>query len=373
MKVLADRRDRAGVLIAVLGIAILVALAPFASGLLGVGVLYAMGAPVHQWLMRYISREKSAVLVTVGAVVLVLAPVGALVGVAIDQAPDTLQSLQNTAILSRIAELRIGNVDVGNRIVQASGTVLSWFSGQAFLLVGSAARSTLNMVISLFGLYYMLQAADFAWPRFRAYLPFSVASAEALRAGFYSVTQAMLIGTALTALAQGALVGLGFWAVGLPNAVFWGVVTGFASIVPLFGSALIWLPGVGVLLLSQRYGAALVLGLVGGVLASNIDNLVRPMVYRRISNVHPVITIVGAFAGLKYFGLLGVLLGPLAIFYFFELLRIYNLEYGRDLVIAASRGEAAEIGATTPMDEDAGIRTAGNEPAFTGAVSGESP
>ena len=61
---------------------------------------------------------------------------------------------------------------------------------------------------------------------------------------------------------------------------------------------------------------------------TNIDNLVRPWIFRRVASVHPLVTLVGALAGLQYFGLLGVLMGPLAITYFFELLRIYDEEYG---------------------------------------------
>ena len=70
--------------------------------------------------------------------------------------------------------------------------------------------------------------------------------------------------------------------------------------------------------------------MAGALLASNIDNVIRPFVYRRVSNVHPMITLVGAFAGVRYFGLLGLLLGPLAIAYLFELLHFYRVEYGTD-------------------------------------------
>jgi predicted PurR-regulated permease PerM len=102
----------------------------------------------------------------------------------------------------------------------------------------------------------------------------------------------------------------------------------FASILPVLGTGLVWMPAVLVLFFQQRYGAMIVMLIVGWLLASNIDNLIRPMVYRRVSNIHPMVTLVGAFAGIKYFGLPGLLLGPLAIAYFFELMRFYQLEYG---------------------------------------------
>jgi predicted PurR-regulated permease PerM len=68
------------------------------------------------------------------------------------------------------------------------------------------------------------------------------------------------------------------------------------------------------------------------VVASNLDNLVRLVVFKRVSDIHPMITLVGAFAGVKYMGLIGVLLGPLAITYFFELLRVYQNEHGHSMV-----------------------------------------
>jgi predicted PurR-regulated permease PerM len=124
------------------------------------------------------------------------------------------------------------------------------------------------------------------------------------------------------------VVGIGFWVVGLSSPLFWGTVTAFASILPVLGSALVWLPGVIVLVLEDRYGAAVSLAIIGGLIASNLDNLVRPLVYRRVSDLHPMITLIGAFAGVQYFGLLGVLLGPLGIAYLFELLKFYREDYG---------------------------------------------
>jgi len=132
----------------------------------------------------------------------------------------------------------------------------------------------------------------------------------------------------LIAAIQGSLVGIGFWIVGLPNPFFWGTVTAIASILPVLGTSLVWLPAVLVLLVQDRYGAAVTMLVIGAGIASNIDNLIRPLVYRRVSHIHPMITLVGAFAGVKYFGLLGVLLGPLAIAYLFALLQFYREEYG---------------------------------------------
>jgi len=87
-------------------------------------------------------------------------------------------------------------------------------------------------------------------------------------------------------------------------------------------------PGVIVLASSGRPIAAIVLALIGVVIASNIDNVVRPVIYRRVSGLHPMVSLLGAFAGAELLGLLGLVLGPLAVAYCLELVRLYENEYG---------------------------------------------
>jgi predicted PurR-regulated permease PerM len=128
-------------------------------------------------------------------------------------------------------------------------------------------------------------------------------------------------------VAQGLLVGLAFWVVGLPSAVFWGVVTTVFAILPVVGSGLVWGPGTIALALDHRYIAAAGLALWGLIVVGNVEYVIRPMVFRRWANIHPLVTLVGALGGVSYFGLLGLLIGPLAISYWFELIKMYREEY----------------------------------------------
>ncbi|MEO8561335.1 MAG: AI-2E family transporter [bacterium] len=342
MTFLQSPRDRAALLILALGIAIVVALSPFLSGLLGTAVLYVMFVPLYRRLERSMRSGPAATITLVVALVVIGLPLVWLLGMVIGQAPDALRGVQGSSLFARIASLRIGTVQVGSELAKASGSIVSWLSGQLFAFVGGATSAALNLVIAFFGLYYMLRSGVAVWMTARPYIPFSPSTADSLRDRFVSVTEATLLGTGLVAVMQGALVGLGFWLVGLPSPLFWGTVTAFASILPVFGSALVWLPGVVVLILEDRYGAAVGLAVIGGGLASNLDNLVRPLVYKRVSDIHPMITLIGAFAGVNYFGLLGVLLGPLAITYLFELLEFFRVDYGE-----SDGGRRASSRATT--------------------------
>ncbi|WP_420128913.1 AI-2E family transporter [Longimicrobium sp.] len=318
------RRQRAGLLVALLGIAIALALVPFVTGLLGIVVLYVICAPAHRRLSRVIPPRLSAFLVLTVALVLVLLPLGVMVGVIVAEAPEAIAVLRANA--DRFSTLRVGGIDVGPQLAAAGGTAAAWVSEQALGFFGSAARSLLSLVIAFFGLYYLLLYPGVVWKSVRDFVPFSDPNADMLRARFFSVTQATLVGTALTALLQGTMVGVAFWALGLPGPAFWAVITGLVSVLPMLGSALVWIPGMVVLGMDGRWGAMVILGIVG-VAAGSTDNIVRMVVFKKVSNIHPLATLVGAFAGLKLFGLLGVLLGPLAIAYFFELLKMYREEY----------------------------------------------
>jgi predicted PurR-regulated permease PerM len=331
MTLLATPRERAGLLILALAAGILIAVAPFLSGLLGAAVLYVVFVRLYRRLER-VMRPGFAAVITLGVALLIVAlPLAWLIAVVVAQAPDALRTLQSSAVFARLAELRIGNFDVGAEVAKASGTIATWLSARVFSFVGSATSAVLNLVIAFFGLYYLLRSNSDTWRVIQSYIPFSPATADELRDRFVSVTEATLLGTMLIAVIQGTLIGVGFWIVGLANPFFWGTVTAIASILPVLGTALVWLPAVLVLLVQNKFGAAITMLVIGAGIASNIDNLIRPMIYRRVSHIHPMITLVGAFAGVKLFGLLGVLLGPLAIAYLFELLHFYRQEYGADI------------------------------------------
>ena len=324
-----SRRDRAQLLLTVLGVAIGFAVLPLAAGLLGALVLYVAAEPAHARLSAHMPRRVAAVILVVATTVLIFLPAAWLLTVAIDRTPSVLQQVRDNPALHRVAAIRVGDVDVGTHLVNAGGAIISWISTQAFRVLGGAVRGTLNTVVALLGLYFLLRSPKPLWRRVARWVPFSSEGTSMLAHRFRQVTEATLLGTALTAVLQGSVVALGFELTGLSDPWFWGMVTAVVSILPVFGSALVWFPGAVTLAAQGRYAAAASLAAIGAIVASNIDNVMRPLVNRRVSNLHPMVTVVGAFAGVGMLGLPGILLGPLAITYFFELVVLYRREYGR--------------------------------------------
>ena len=327
MPLIDTNHQRAALLVLLLGLALVIALTPYATGLLGIPVLYAVFAPLHDWLGMRVRPRLAASLVVTLALFLIVVPGVSFAGLIVNQAQEIAAGVIRNPLLGRLRELRLGGIDLGPRLADLGTTVVGWVGSSAFGLVGTATRLALNLTISLFGLFYLLLQPGETWEAVQPYIPFSAKNTEKLRQRFRDVTTATIVGTGLTAAIQGVLVGLGFWLTGLPNAVFWGVVTMVFAILPVVGSGLVWGPGALALMIGNHALAGVLLALGGIVIVGNVDYVIRPRVFRRWANIHPLVTLIGALAGVPYFGILGLLIGPLALSYFFELIEMYGEEY----------------------------------------------
>src|SRR6266571_58650 len=287
MPLIDTNHQRAALLVLLLGVALVIALTPYATGLIGIPVLYAVFTPVHEWLSLRVRPKIAASLVVALALFLIVVPGVSFAGLIVGQAQEIAGGVIRNPLLGRLRELKLGGMDLGPRLADLGAQVVAWIGSSAFGLVGT----------------------------------------ETLRQRFRDVTTSTIIGTGVTAAIQGTLVGLGFWLTGLPNAVFWGVVTMVFAILPVVGSALVWGPGALALILGHHALSGVLLALGGAVVVGNVDYVIRPMVFRRWANIHPLVTLVGALAGVPYFGILGLLIGPLALSYFFELIKMYGEEY----------------------------------------------
>lgn len=322
-----SRQGRAALTIALLGFALIIALMPFVSGLLSAPVLYVVFAPIYDRLAGRIGPAISAGLTVLLALLIITVPGGWLLTLIVGQAQGALTSLMHGPFLDRLQTLQIAGHPVGPQLVEYGQSMLGDLGRGAFAAVSTVTLIGFNLAIALFVLYYMLVTGDGSWLAVRPYIPFSAASAELLRERFRAITISTVVGTGVTATIQGILVALAFIATGLPNAAFWGVVTVVFAILPVVGSGMIWIPGGIALLVEGSIVQGLGLLAFGALIVGNVDNVIRPIVFRRWAQTHPLITVLGAFAGVRYLGLIGILIGPLALSYFFELVRMYNLEY----------------------------------------------
>jgi len=320
-------RRAAGALILFLGLALVFAVLPYMSGLLAGPVLAIIWHPLHQRLTRRMPSGAAAGIVLLLTFLLIVLPGLWLVTLLLGQAQNAVEAMARSPLLARLDEVRMGQIRIGPALSQAGQSALAWIGGNALSILGSATRRVLSLLFAFVGLYYLLVRPGDAWHAVAPLIPFSPERTQMLRDRFEAVTWSTVVGTGLNAVVQGTLVGLALAVAGVPNSAFWGSVTAVLSILPLVGSGLIWGPAAASMVLTGRPGAGIAMALWGLLVVANVDNFLRPMVYRRYAHMHPMATLVGAVIGVEYFGMVGLVLGPLAIQYFFELIAMYREEY----------------------------------------------
>lgn len=321
------RRFAAGLIVAVLGLVLAMALMPYASGLLGAPMLYVIWEPTQRRLVRRMPAPLAAAIIILLSTLLLVIPGTWLVGMLVGQAQGAIRGVLASPFLSQLEQFRIGTMEVGPYLASAGQNVLGWVGGNALTVLGTATRIVLSLIFAFFGLYYLLIRPGKAWAVVEPYIPFSAVRSRVLRERFTAITISTVIGTGMIAAVQGTMLGLAFLVLGVKNAVFWGAVTAVLAILPLVGSGMVFLPAAAGLFFTGHPGKAIALGLWGLLVIGNVDNVLRPLIYNRYARIHPMVTLVGAIVGVEQMGFVGLILGPLAISYFFELVKMYCEEY----------------------------------------------
>lgn len=193
----------------------------------------------------------------------------------------------------------------------------------------------LNFFIMIFVVYYLLKDGGQVSERIKNLLPLKEPHKQKVLARFHDLTFGSFYGSILMAVLQGVLGGIGFLVLGVPSALLWGFVMIFFALVPYFGTAIIWLPAA-LNLIFQGYlqndtsitVRGVVLIIYGLLVVSTIDNFLKPKLIGSKTKVHPIVVLLGVLGGLKLFGFIGIILGPVMLALLMTFIEIYETEKG---------------------------------------------
>jgi predicted PurR-regulated permease PerM len=136
-----------------------------------------------------------------------------------------------------------------------------------------------------------------------------------------------------TALAQGVLAGLGFWALGMPFSFFLACAAALLSLQPLGGSAVVWLPCALYLGFAGSWTKGVILIVYGALIISGVDNVLRPLIIGGRTNLPTFFLFFGILGGLQAYGFLGIFLGPVVLATIMAFVKIYREEYAQETAI----------------------------------------
>lgn len=175
-----------------------------------------------------------------------------------------------------------------------------------------ALGTVLNFTAMLFLLFFFIRDGRGMAHAAINLVPLEPARRKDLQDRLGAVTRAVVLGTVVTAMVQGLLLGIGFVVTGLAAPVVFGVMAALLSVVPFGGTALVWVPAVALLLFQGRYGAAIVLAAFG-VVVSTVDNFLKPFLISGRAVLPTLAVFIGVLGGLIAFGVIGMFLGPVVI------------------------------------------------------------
>jgi predicted PurR-regulated permease PerM len=147
--------------------------------------------------------------------------------------------------------------------------------------------------------------------RIKRFVPLPRDDRDRLFDKFLSVTRATLKGTIVIGAIQGMLGGVAFWVLGISGAIFWGVVMMVLSVLPVVGGALVWVPTAIVLALTGDFLKALLLTAFCGLVVGSVDNVLRPRLVGRDTEMHDLMILFSTLGGITAFGAVGFILGPI--------------------------------------------------------------
>lgn len=186
-------------------------------------------------------------------------------------------------------------------------------------------------IVMFFTLYYFLVGGRDLVKKIMYLSPLRDSHEKLLIERFISISRATMKGTLVVGLVQGSIGGITFALVGVPSAIAWGVVMVFLSLIPMFGTSLIWFPAGIIMLLIGNIWQGVVILAVGLGIISIIDNFLRPELVGKDTQMHPLVVFFATLGGISLLGFLGFVMGPIIVALFLTLWEIYAVEFKKQL------------------------------------------
>jgi len=325
-----------------------VILRPFAEPIIMAIVLASLFYPLNVWLVeRYKGRKVLAALTVVLIIVFVIIiPLLAFLSALLAQGVDSLNRVHAWLNQENIQEMvespraiaaliwideNLSFIDFSKLDLQGNLMALSKGLGQVLLsrgatLVGDISSFIVKFCIMIFVSFFFIRDGKQMVERVKHLSPLPADHEEQIIDKIRNVARSVMYGSFLTAVCQGVVGGIGLAFVGIP-ALFWGTIMAIASLIPMVGTSLVWVPAVVYLILFGRWKSAIFLTVWSVVLVGSIDNFLRPYFMKGRADMSPFFIFLAIIGGIQVFGLAGILYGPLIFSFAAVMLYIYSIEF----------------------------------------------
>ncbi|VVB81800.1 AI-2E family transporter [uncultured archaeon] len=338
-------------MIAVAAIVASIIIYPFITSVITGMILAYLFYPFYNWMRKRIKYKGLAAFITATLIILIVAIPSALLikNITAETSYLYIRAKQHIAT-GEVIETRcyennflcttvngvnslMRDQNIKQYIMDRLNDILVFITKKVSSILLSLPSIVINLVLVLFTTYYALKDGKEILLRATQVAPLKVHHQQEIFKQFSDVTYAVIYGSFVVALIQGALGAFGFWLFGIQGFLLWGAVMTLFALIPFVGTWLVWLPASVMLGVSGYLGGETALiwkgiGLFfyGLLIISSIDNIIKPVIVAGRAKVHPMLIFIGIIGGLFAFGFIGLILGPLVLALFQTLLQIYERE-----------------------------------------------
>jgi len=322
-------------------------LEPFLPGLVWAAILASVFYPLFSALSRRLRRPRwASVLTCVLLTVLIVLPALFLLFALAKESVSAYRVLQEHVsgaglpsfevvrktfpyqwFLTKSKSLGMPEPDLGVVLTKGIGSVSAFLVSRSAAIVAGITHSVANFLVMILALYYLLLRGPDMLRELRQLSFLRPEHGDRILEKFRAIALATFGGSLVTAMIHGTADGIIFWIFGLPSPLLWGAVMAFLSLVPVVGTALVWVPLVVYYLLKGAVVRGLLLLVAFGAVAGIVDNVVKPILIRRGTEVDSIWILLSVVGGVAVFGLLGLFLGPFLISLLLVLVDICKTEF----------------------------------------------
>ncbi len=316
-------------------------ISPFLSPIMWAIVFSLVFYPVYAFILKYVRYKPIASVLTLLVIFLLifgpfsyfaylltqeaLALVNRFQGGNVDLLDSVLRHpLVNMVVKKILLVFHMTEQELYKTIIDGIAKIGKESAGFVRAGFGNIATGMVNFVFMLLSVFFFLEDGPAFIEKIGSFMPFSKKQSERLLNQTKDIVISTIYGGVVVAVTQGVIGGVGFALLGIPSPVVWGLAMFVASFIPLVGTFVIWGPAVIYLFFQAQYLKGIILILIGVFAISSVDNILRPLIIRGKMKMPTLAIFFSILGGLKLFGFIGFIMGPLVLALFISVFDIFR-------------------------------------------------
>ncbi len=310
--------------------------------------------PLYSRVKKLLKGEErgASILMTIFIFLVLVIPVGGFVGTLSNEAFDFYRRSKDAVSLLKIQQVlegdsiwaqrvrRVGEltgIEVNPETLEELATALGknvglFLSKQLRAVASNLLDFLIHFFLMMLVVYYIFRDGERLKDYISELLPFPIEQQELVVSKFREMARAVIVGNGLNGIIQGIIGGFGFFFFGLGSPFLWGTLIGFMAFLPFIGATIVYVPAFIILILQGQTGTAIGFLVYNGAYSIIMEYLFKPRMIGKGMRMNALLVFIGILGGIKLFGILGIIYGPLIMTIFITLAELYRLEYKEAMV-----------------------------------------